>query len=135
MKVLQLIILCLFGNVVFGLRNGGPPRACDHMQPGHKRSESTRLPLISRQLLNRTPYEVKAETHGSYVRLTVNGSANIQGFLIQARLTEKGPAIGQFKLKSQSENFIAKHQDCAEKGVIISFVQHYNKYLLPPNRF
>lgn len=119
MKVLQLIILYLSGNVVFSLKHGAPSKACAHMLPGHF---GPRWP-ISRQY-GATPYEVRAEIYGSYVRLSVNGSVNIQGFLIQARQTENGPAFGEFKLQNLSENLIARHQDCSDKGVII-FVQSY----------
>ena len=119
MKVLQLIILYLSGNVVFSLEHGAPSKACVHMVPGHIES---RMPIPRQRGV--TPYEVRAEIYGSYVRLSVNGSVNIQGFLIQARQTENGPAFGEFKLQSLSENLIAKHQDCSDKRVII-FVQSY----------
>ena len=120
MKVLQFIILYLSGNVVFSLEHGAPSIACAHMLPGH--FIASRLPILRQDGVS--PYEVRAEIYGSYVRLSVNGSVNIQGFLIQARQTENGPAIGEFKLQSLSENLIAKHQDCSDKGVII-FVQSY----------
>lgn len=115
MKVLQLIILYFSGNIVFGREHGAPPKSCFHMLPGH--FQSFGFPITRQR--GESPYEVKAEINGSYVRLSVNGSLNIRGFLIQARQTVNGPAIGEFKLQSQSENLIAKHQNCAEKGVII----------------
>ena len=113
---LQLVILCLTGNV-FGEENGAPPKACKHMAPGHFMS-GPHGPPISRRDLRDSPFEVKAEIVGRYVRLLVNGSTTIQGFLIQARQTENGSPIGKFKLQRQSNDSIAKYQNCLESEVL-----------------
>ncbi|CAB4004885.1 Hypothetical predicted protein [Paramuricea clavata] len=128
MKILQLVILCLSGKVVFGRENGAPsdPKACDHMVPGHLDP----VPIPSKDL-SRTPYEVKAEIDGSYVRLSVSGLVSVAGFLIQARQTSNSPAIGEFKLESQSNNSIARYQTCGKEFPQFSSITHTNSNSKP----
>ena len=111
MKALHLIVLCLTGKIVFGLETGAPSKACVSMFPQHKPLAIV-PPTILGKDLRTSPYEVKAEIVGMYVRLTVNGSRSVGGFLIQARQTENGRAIGKF-----NENVIAQYQDCTSKKV------------------
>ena len=127
MKILQLVILCLSGKVVFGYGSGAPSnsKACNHMVPGHVDT----VP-IPRKDLSRTPYEVKAEIDGSYVRLSVSGLVSVAGFLIQARLTSNSPAIGEFKLQSQSNNSIARYQTCGKEVIISRSCYIYNNNIL-----
>ena len=117
MNVLQLVILCLTGKLVFGERNGAPENSCEYMNPAHERSSG--FEFIPRKHLRETPYEVKAEMDGKYVRLSVSGTVPVAGFLIQARQTPNGSPIGKFKLPSESSDSIAKYQNCQDKKVII----------------
>ena len=111
--------MCLTGEVVLGSRNGAPDKACGSMVPGHLMADQPGLP-ISRKDLRDSPFEIKAKIIGRRVRLSVNGSVPIEGFLIQARQTETSPPIGRFELQSQSNDSIAKYQNCFNNKVIIN---------------
>ena len=106
MKILYLFFLCFNGKVVFGRGSGAPETSCDHMIPGHVDF----VPIVGQQL-SKTPYKVKAEIDGAFVRLAVSGSRSLAGFLIQARETESGPAMGEFKLTANTRKQ-TQYQNC-----------------------
>lgn len=119
MKRLHQLIWYLTGlKVVLGFPSGAPPQSCFHMSPGHFRSVTPRIP-IPRRDLRETPFKVWAVIDGTKVRVTVNGTVPLQGFIIQARLSPDGLAIGQFSLFSQANNSVAKYQDCSNKKVFL----------------
>ena len=112
---------------MFGWGNGAPTLACERMVPGHLMSDGYGLP-ISRKDRRDSPFEVKAKIVGRHVRLSVTGSVPIEGFLIQARQTEKSPPIGRFELLSQSNDSIAKYQNCFNnKFPPFSSITHTNR--------
>lgn len=111
MELIQLVILCLTGKIVFGHSKGAPSDTCFYMLPGHTLSDSS--PPAVPVDLSRSPYKVEAEIDGKNVRLSITGEMTVAGFLIQARQTEDGPPFGMFRFKpKQSNDSMVQYQDC-----------------------
>ncbi|XP_028400249.1 putative defense protein 1 [Dendronephthya gigantea] len=108
MNVLQLVIICLTGRVVFGKPDGAPTKSCYHMQPDHKRRDGF-PPLVQTRPLDTIPYQLRAKIEGGFIRLFITGSESeyVAGFLIQARESERGKPIGKFESSD-----LAKYQEC-----------------------
>ena len=107
MWLIQVVLLvCISGvRLSFAYGNGAPPVSCDFMTPGHI---SSGVPVLEQNEAS-SKYTIKAvwDEKRRYVQLSVTGST-LQGFLIQARETLDGPAVGNFKMLSNE----VKYQDC-----------------------
>ena len=110
MWLIQVVLLVCISEVrlSFAYGNGAPPVSCDFMTPGHI---SSGAPVLEQNEAS-SKYTIKADWDEKrrYVQLSVTGST-LQGFLIQARETHDGPAVGNFKMLS---NELAKYQDCRQ---------------------
>lgn len=108
MLLVKVVLLCISGvRLSFAYGTGAPPRSCHFMTPGHK---SLSAP-VDEQSHESSNYTIKADWDDEYryVRLSVAGST-LQGFLIQARETKDGPAVGNFKMLPQE----SKYQNCSQ---------------------
>lgn len=111
MRLLQMVLACLVSRTLLGKPDGAPTASCQYMLPGHiTNSGLGRHPSpIQHQDVAESPYIINAtwDKQGEYVHVLITGST-IQGFLIQARETAVGPAVGKFKNLSKE----SKYQIC-----------------------
>ena len=107
-KVITPVFLLTIGvKFVSSYADGAPPLSCVNMRPDHldPRSGDFRKPQF-----RPSPYKFTArwDQRTRMIRVSISGE-RIQGFLIQGRLHNEGPAVGSFI--NIAEN--AKYQNCS----------------------
>lgn len=120
MKVLYVILGCFGGQISLGLPDGAPPKSCKYMLPGHLKGfgSERHSELISHQPKESSRYIINAtwdEKH-RYVHVSITGHI-LRGFLIQARQTQDGQAVGSFRMLSND----SKYQDCTGPNFKVCF--------------
>lgn len=115
--LLPIVLVCLASRLALGHPNGAPNLSCKELIPGHTRKFGRHYFPISDQK-GPSNYIIKAEwdEEREFVRVSITGST-LQGFLIQARETLDGPAVGNFKAISNESQYL----DCTGDDFKVCF--------------
>ncbi|XP_013421686.1 putative defense protein 3 [Lingula anatina] len=97
---------------VQGYGNGAPPSACDSMVPGHQGSKPQTIA---------SPYTVSVQvssyTPGQTVNVTVRGTEDFRGLLLQARKAGTDEVVGTFQTPPSKFKFRPCPDGGANNGI------------------
>ena len=114
MMLLQIVLLFLSAGTSLALPDGSPSYTCMQMIPGHL--ASNRKNLIPDERKDGSMYTVNAswddEEQREYIRVSITGDL-LRGFLIQARQSVDGDAVGDFEMLSND----TKYHNCTHEEV------------------
>ena len=115
MLLLKFVFFCLLSKSSLAKSDGAPLASCGYMLPGHASHQGIHGVPINQQRKETSPYTINAtwERENRYVRLTITGS-QLKGFIIQARQSENGKAVGTFIEIDEFSNE-TKYHDCTGK--------------------
>ena len=110
--LLQIVLLFLSAETSLALSDGSPSYACMQMIPGHLAPNKKNL--IPDERKDGSMYTVNAswddDEKREYIRVSITGDL-LRGFLIQARQSVDGVAVGDFEMLSND----TKYQNCTHE--------------------
>ncbi|XP_071846866.1 putative ferric-chelate reductase 1 [Apostichopus japonicus] len=109
METIRLVLVLVgFIGVCQGYGSGAPPVACEDMTPGHVLNGNDSIPLSPSD--EPSPFTVTVSEvefgQGGQVEVTIQGSVNFAGFLLQARQDGEDEPVGTFSDLASDMKFV-----------------------------
>lgn len=120
--VIIVVALTMSVEMAWCYSTGAPPASCKFMVPAHIIEVSGELQLVPEQQTN-SSYDIQAswDSEYKYVRVVVTGDT-VQGFVIQGKTSDSGPAVGRFTKLSNYAQYQGLNDDCKGRKVSVCFV-------------